>query len=250
MSGSPPLVVLKFGSSVLRTSADLPSVVSEIYRHVRLGEHVVAVVSAFAGVTDRILLEARQWTLEPDAQALATAVATGEMASATQLVFALERAGVPVTFLDPRDVHMRTRGDRLNAEPVFLDAIRLAHIVEQFPVTVVPGFYGLAEGHGIALLGRGGSDLTAVYLAQRLNARCILVKDVDGLYECDPHLDGSRPKRFEAADYEDAVNVGGKLVQAKAIHAAKAAGQRLEIRAIGEEAGTVIGPELSTCIQS
>jgi pimeloyl-ACP methyl ester carboxylesterase len=49
---SPPLVVLKFGSSVLRTVADLPSVVSEIYRHIRAGEHVVAVVSAFAGETE------------------------------------------------------------------------------------------------------------------------------------------------------------------------------------------------------
>jgi hypothetical protein len=39
---NPPLVVLKFGSSVLRTVSDLPCVVSEIYRHIRVGEHVLA----------------------------------------------------------------------------------------------------------------------------------------------------------------------------------------------------------------
>jgi hypothetical protein len=32
------------------------------------------------------------------------------MDSATQLAFALERSGVPVAFLDPRDINFRTRG--------------------------------------------------------------------------------------------------------------------------------------------
>ena len=39
------IVVLKFGSSVLRSAADLPAAVDEIYRHVRAGRRVVAVVS-------------------------------------------------------------------------------------------------------------------------------------------------------------------------------------------------------------
>lgn len=247
---NPPLIVLKFGSSVLRTVSDLPCVVSEIYRHIRVGEHVLAVVSAFAGETDRILEQSRRWTADPNAHALATAVATGEIDSATQLVFALERSGVPVTFLDPRDTGLRTCGDRLNAEPVSVDIIRLRQIVEQSPVTVLPGFYGLAEGHGIALLGRGGSDLTAVYLAQRLGAHCVLVKDVDGLYEADPARAGKRPRRFETAHYDDAVRIGNELVQPKAIQSARAADQRIEIRAIGERAGTIIGAEAATLVPS
>jgi homoserine dehydrogenase len=246
----PPIVVLKFGSSVLRTAADLPSVVSEIYRHVRQGEHVIAVVSAFAGVTDRILTESHGWTPEPNAYALATAVATGEMIAATQLVFALERSGVPVTFLDPRDVNLRTRGERLNAEPVSIDVIRLRQIVEQSPATVMPGFYALAGGLGIALLGRGGSDLTAAYLAQRLSARCVLVKDVDGLYETDPAKGGRTPRRFATVHYEEALRLGGELIQNKAIEHARVSLQRLEIRAIGEREGTVVGPDASVVTAS
>ena len=42
------LCVLKFGSSVLEREEDYPKVVHEIYRHVRNGEKVVAVVSALA----------------------------------------------------------------------------------------------------------------------------------------------------------------------------------------------------------
>src|SRR5580698_5029540 len=50
--------VLKFGSSVLRTPDDLPIAVDEIYRHWRNGCRVLAVVSAFEGVTDRLFKEA------------------------------------------------------------------------------------------------------------------------------------------------------------------------------------------------
>ena len=249
-SDSPPIVVLKFGSSVLRTAGNLPCVVSEIYRHVRVGEHVVAVVSAFAGVTDRILEDSRGWIASPNPYALATAVATGEMNSATQVVFALERSGIPVTFLDPRDINLRTRGERLNAEPASIDIIRLRQIVEQSPVTVMPGFYGLAEGHGTALLGRGGSDLTAVYLAQRLGADCVLIKDVDGLYEADPARAGERPRRFETAQYDDVLRLGNELIQPKAIESARAAHQCIEIRAIGERAGTIISAVTASLVLS
>lgn len=236
-----PLVVLKFGSSVLRSARDLACVVSDIYRHVRLGERVVSVVSAFEGETDRIFAACRAWTPHPDPHALAAAVATGEVQSATQLMFALERAGVPAGLLDPRDVDLRARGDRLNAEPAAVDVVRLKQLVRQFPVSVVPGFYGLAEDYGIALLGRGGSDLTAVYLAQQLGARCILVKDVDGLYEDDPRRSANRLRRFEYAHYEDAIRLGGRLIQGKAVQRARAAGQRIEVRAVGGHAGSVIG---------
>ena len=49
------VIVLKFGSSVLQSRADLPHAVHEIYRWIRRQYRVVAVVSAFAGETDRLL---------------------------------------------------------------------------------------------------------------------------------------------------------------------------------------------------
>ena len=48
------LIVLKFGSSVLRTESDLPIAVHEIYRWWRDGFQVVAVVSAFGNTTDEL----------------------------------------------------------------------------------------------------------------------------------------------------------------------------------------------------
>ena len=60
------VVVLKFGSSVLRSIADLDRVVGEIIRHVRDGRRVVAVVSAIGRSTDQLFDEARSVATEPD----------------------------------------------------------------------------------------------------------------------------------------------------------------------------------------
>ena len=73
---SSPLVVLKFGSSVLRGLEDLPEAVHEIYRHWRAGKRVVAVVSALGNTTDELLGRARGLTREPAPEALAALLAT------------------------------------------------------------------------------------------------------------------------------------------------------------------------------
>jgi len=54
-AGEPAFAVLKFGSSLLRSDADLPAVVTEIYRRHREGRKVVAVVSASAEGCARLL---------------------------------------------------------------------------------------------------------------------------------------------------------------------------------------------------
>ncbi len=56
-----PLIVLKFGSSVLRTEADLPVAVHEIYRWLRNGYQVVAVVSAIGNSTEELLSRAHAY---------------------------------------------------------------------------------------------------------------------------------------------------------------------------------------------
>ena len=56
-----PLTVLKFGSSILAGEGDVPRAVHEIYRFYRDGHRVLAVVSAFAGATERLIAAARQF---------------------------------------------------------------------------------------------------------------------------------------------------------------------------------------------
>ena len=238
-----PRAVLKFGSSVLRSAADLPWAVQEIYAHVRRGERVVAVVSAFAGRTDALYATARA---HGDCErATAALVAGGELESAALLTLALDRAGVPARLLEPRAVALATRGTVLDSEPADVDATPFEAAFEAGAVVVFPGFCGVGEDGATTLLGRGGSDLTALFLAERLDARCVLVKDVDGLYERDPALPGPRPRRYARATWDEALRVGGKVVQPKALRAARLHGRTLEIRAVGASGHTRVGGSAS-----
>lgn len=79
------IVVLKFGNSVLRTLEKLPVAVDEIYRHWRSGCRVLAVVSAFEGVTDRLFKEADTLFGPGPSPAAAAFVATGEQRTAWRL---------------------------------------------------------------------------------------------------------------------------------------------------------------------
>ena len=241
LRASPPTVVLKFGSSVLQSSASLPIAVAEIYRHYRSGERVIAVVSAFERVTDDLCATARTLSDDPDPAALAALVSTGEIVSAAQLTLALHRAGIPAQFCDPREVELTAAGDRANAELTCVAVDQLNARLGQTSVLVVPGFFAKSEEGGLALLGRGGSDLTALYLADAMRAKCRLLKDVDGLYESDPAKEGARPGRFVLANYATAEACAGPLVQAKAVRFARDRVLALDVVRVGSSRRTRIG---------
>ncbi|HKP68099.1 MAG TPA: homoserine dehydrogenase [Pyrinomonadaceae bacterium] len=237
-------VVLKFGSSVLRDEADLPCVVHEIYRHWRNGSQVLAVVSALGKTTDQLLERAEILSNHPHPRSVAGLLSTGEATSAALLGIALDRAGIPVDVLSPADAGLRTAGDTLNAEPVGVDVEKLRESLQR-SVVVLSGFVGVDSDGGPTLLGRGGSDLTALYLAHQLDADAILVKDVDALYESNPNVLNSRPRRFSRANWETAIRCGDGVVQEKAVRFAVRNDLSFSIAAPGHEIGTEIyaGPD-------
>src|SRR5581483_7047327 len=236
------IVVLKFGSSVLRGEHDLWPVVHEIYRWVREGKHVVAVVSAFAGETDRLLTHAARYGRCSNPDALARLVAIGEQTSAALLGLALDRAGIPAQVLDAAQIGFVAHGPILDAEPQSIHAQKILRVLESGAVAVIPGFVAGQEDGGTALLGRGGSDLSALFITERLGAQCCLIKDVDGLYDCDPAVAGAGARRFSTLTWEEAIALGGGVVQPKAIAFARQHGQSFEVRALGSSNATVIGP--------
>ena len=171
------VIVLKFGSSVLRTAHDLPNAVHEIYRWVRDGYRVIAVVSAIGNTTEVLIRDSQMLCAAPEAFATAELLATGERASAALLGIALDRAGVPAHVVSPREIGFQVTGTPFDAEPTGLDVARVGELLHAAPVLVVPGFFGTDPAGRTHCLGRGGSDLTAVFLAVSLYARCRLIKD-------------------------------------------------------------------------
>jgi len=234
-------IILKFGSSVLRSEADLPSAVHEIYRHWREGAQVIAVVSAFGDTTDQLQRRAEGVCTYPDKSALASLLATGEAASSALLSLALSKSGIPARVLDAVQAGLRTVGARLDADPIAVDRSRL-FAESRRAVVVLPGFVGRGEHGDTTLLGRGGSDYTALFLAHKLKAHCVLLKNVDGLYTSDPTVAEARALRFDQVSYDTALRLGGSVIQAKAVRYASAHKLRFDITSIGAPTATEVGP--------
>jgi len=235
------IVVLKFGSSVLRTPNDLPCAVHEIYRWYRDGHQVIVVVSAIGDTTNQLLAAGRALTESPEPYALAELLATGERESAALLGIALDRAGIRARVVDPREIGLVALGSVLDSEPVNVNRERLRSLLAESPVLVVAGFFGFDERQRLHLLGRGGSDLTAVFLAGAINAsRCRLVKNVDAVYEADP-ASARRPRRFATLSYAQALESAGPLIQPKAVHFLERHQRNAEVAALARGYESMVG---------
>jgi homoserine dehydrogenase len=178
---------------------------------------------------------ARDLATEPEPYALAELLATGERAAAALLGVALDRVGVSARVIDPREIGLLALGTVLDSEPVGVDREKLKSLLIEFPVLVVPGFFGYDEKKRLHLLGRGGSDLTAAFLASAPGAvRCRLIKDVDGVYETDPAASiGYHPKRFISLGYEQALALAAPLIQPKAVYFLQRQQRTVEVAALG-----------------
>jgi homoserine dehydrogenase len=233
------VILLKFGSSVLQSRTDLPTAVHEIYRWIRQQYRVVAVVSAFAGETDRLLATVSEYG-DANPEAMARIVATGEEVATAFLALELDRFGIPSQVLDPSQIQLIVETVSNDTEPVSADTSIVESVLEQGTVAVIPGFVARDRSGRVALLGRGGSDLSALFLAKQLNARCRLIKDVDGIYNADP-VKYSDARRFAEISFGEAASVGGKVVQPKAIAFGRKTGVAFEVAAAGEEQATLVG---------
>lgn len=242
MQSEKRIIVLKFGSSVLRSESDLPAAVHEIYRWWREGFQVVAVVSAFGNTTDELTQRAREVCDQPNDELVAALLATGEAASSALLGLALNRSGIRATVLDAQQAGLLTNGPVLDANLTLIDTARVLEALRN-GIVVLPGFVGRDKSGKTTLLGRGGSDLTALFIAQRLGAVCRLIKDVDGLYTSDPNsVTGLSAARFGRVSYATAARVGGAVVQLKAIDFAEQHRLRFIVSSAGSIRSTEIGP--------
>lgn len=233
------VIVLKFGSSVLHSREELPRAVHEIYRWIRRQYRVVAVVSAFAGETDRLLGTVDDYR-DACPEAIARVVATGEETATAFLALELDRFGIPAQVLDPSQIQLIAETTSNDTEPVSADILAIENVFKLGRVAVIPGFVARDRLGRVALFGRGGSDLSALFLAKQLDARCRLIKDVDGIYDADPAT-CSGAKRFDEINFPDVLAIGGRIVQPKAIAFGRKTGVSFEVAALGENYATVVG---------
>jgi len=249
MTETTPIVVDKFGGSVLRSPRDVAAAVEAVVEQRQAGLRPVVVVSAFEGVTDTILAAAA--VLLPDGghslrqphhaadSALARetdrALATGEALSAALFALGLQARGVPARSFSGAEAGIRTAAAHLGAEVRRVYSRPLRGALAGGLVPVVAGFQGVGTHGELTTLGRGGTDLSAVVLAVAIRAeRCELFKDTGGIMEADPNLvPGARfLEVVDARQLELLAELGSEVVHPVAVRRARRGRLRMVVRAL------------------
>ena len=240
--GQVPAIVLNFGQSVLRSLDDYTRAAEEIYRHYRQGQNVVAVTSAQGDQSDMLMAEARRIGPGERAKNLGELLQLGERRSAALLSLALERIGVGAFVRQARDLGLKAKsGEGGRGELTEMDVAQLQADLKVHDIIVMPGYVGIGENDRPVLLGDGGADFTALYVAQKLGTRALLLKDVDGVYARDPKEAGDAPLRYSKISWDEAMERAGVLIDPKALKFAKANKFSFEVGAPGRSDYTVVG---------
>lgn len=214
------LIVQKYGGSSVGTLERIENVAAKVIGWRERGHHIVVVVSAMSGETDRLLGLAKGITPRPNPRELDVLLATGEQVTIALLCMALEKRGVPARSYTGGQVPILTDNAFNKARIQNIEADAMRADLGAGRVVVVAGFQGVDEGGNITTLGRGGSDTTGVALAAALKAdECQIYTDVDGVYTTDPRVvpEARRLDRITFEEMLEMASSGSKVLQIRSV---------------------------------
>jgi aspartate kinase len=241
------VVVKKFGGTSVATIERISAVAACVKRAVDAGDRVAVVVSAMAGVTNRLVNYCVEISPLHDAREYDAVVATGEGVTSGLMALALQQQGVPARSWLGWQIPIHTDDAHGRARILGIETTQLQRRMAMGEVPVVAGFQGVGPDNRITTLGRGGSDTTAVALAAALAAdRCDIYTDVDGVYTSDPRI-VAKARKLDKITFEEMLemaSVGAKVLQTRSVELAMKQGVRLQVlSSFDDKPGTFVVPE-------
>jgi len=230
--------IMKFGGNTLANKQKLLMAANLIKSRYTDGFIPVVVASANGNLTDVLLDHAFSITPNPDKRELDMLITTGERVSVALLSIALRAQGVPSVSLTGSQIGLITTDTHTGADILSLKGDRLMREISEGNVPIVAGFQGIGENKEITTLKRGGSDVSAVFLASQLGADHVeMIKDVDGVYSDDPNKN-LQAQRYEVLDFDEMYKLalnGASVLHPDAVRLAKKKG--VEIRIVYYQTG-------------
>ncbi|MCU1454814.1 MAG: Aspartokinase, partial [Acidimicrobiales bacterium] len=182
------LVVQKFGGTSVADPERIREVADHVARTRRRGDQVVLVVSAMGKETDQLLHLASQVSRTRPGREMDMLITAGERKATALVCMALHDLGIPADSFTGSQAGFITDTNHQNAKILEVRADRVRAAVDAGRVPVVGGSQGVSTERDVTFLGRGGSDTTAVALAQALGGTCELYTDVSGVFTTDPRV--------------------------------------------------------------
>ena len=244
------LIVQKFGGTSVADMDRIRNVATKVQRELGLGNQVVVVVSAMAGVTNQLVEYVRDAsTLQTEAAwaEYDQVVSTGELVTSGLLALVLQEQGIDAESFSGWQIPIQTSDAHGKARIIDIKPDMLRGVLAKGKVAVIAGFQGINEHGRKTTLGRGGSDTSAVAIAASLNAdRCDIYTDVDGVYTTDPRIVPEANKLHQIA-YEEMLemaSLGAKVLQTRSVEVAMNHRVKVQVRSsFSEEPGTCLVDE-------
>jgi len=217
-------IVMKFGGTSLMTVDRIKSAARIVSATAASGKQIVVVVSAMGHTTDQLIDLARLITTTAESRELDALMATGEQVSATLMAMALQELGHKSRSFNGFQAGIKTDrrfGDAI-IQSINISCLK-ACLTSGF-IPVVTGFQGVTELGETSTLGRGGSDTTAIALADAIKAeRCDIFTDVDGIYSADPRIvsDAHKHDKINIAEMLELARSGAQVVNARSVEVAR-----------------------------
>lgn len=244
------LIVQKFGGTSVGSVERIRNVARRALATQRGGHHVVLVVSAMSGETNRLLGLAHEVAKVPDARELDVMAATGEQVTAALTAIAIHAEGGRARSLLGHQVKVLTDDAFTKARIRTIDDSKIFEALERGEIAVVAGFQGVDDAGNITTLGRGGSDTSAVAVAAAIGAdECEIYTDVDGVYTTDPNICPSARKisRISYEEMLELASLGAKVLQIRSVEIAMKYNVPVHVRSsFNDQPGTLVKNEDAT----
>ena len=171
------IFVKKIGGSLLRSVSDFAKIADYLSKFYERGDQLVVVVSAQYGTTDGLIKQAMQYSPCQGA-AYELLLSVGEQHSCALMGLALQNLGVPSKIFCgfQMGIHKTKEGFFSIDTGNYREALKKG-------IIIIGGFQAVDSESNLVNLGRGGSDLTALLIAESMKVdRCELIKDVPGIF--------------------------------------------------------------------
>ena len=237
------VVVQKYGGSSVSCTDKIKSIAKNIIQRKKQNSKIVVVVSAMGDTTDSYIKLASDITKKPSKRELDVLMSTGEMISASLLAMALNSLGCESISYSAYQLEISTSGFHGKSQIDDINVSKIEKSLDEGKVVIVTGFQGINDKGDITTLGRGGSDTSAVALAIKLNGKCEIYTDVDGIYSTDPRK-YKDAKKLEEIEYEEMLELassGAQVMHSRSIELAQKYGIEIYVGlSCGQERGTYI----------
>jgi len=238
------LIVQKFGGTSVADLERIRNVAQRVIKTYDQKNDVVVILSAMAGITDKLIGMAQDITETPDKRELDVLLATGEQTTSALLAMILKSMGYPAQSLLGHQAEVVTDHCFGNARIVDIKTDRIRELLNNRNIVVIAGFQGCDPQGNITTLGRGGSDTSAVAIAAALKADvCEIYTDVDGIYTADPNI-CEKARKLKEISYDEMLNMaslGAKVLQIRSVGFAKKYNIPVHVRSsFSEEEGTMV----------